>query len=108
MRKKIHLTIDKYMLQKIDFISSELYLPKGIIFDALMTYSLRKQLTPSRSDAIREKITTTVNPDTWLNFKEYCDLNHFKYNQLVETALSKDYRNFLSKIKASKSNSENN
>ncbi len=102
MRKKIHLTIDEKVLQKINFVSSELYIPVGIIFDSLMEYSMKKQCRPLPADNNRQKITTTVNPDSWIRFKAYCDKNDYNYNKIIEASFNKQYRNYMRKIKNTK------
>lgn len=99
MRTKIHLTIDKKVLQKIEFISSELYIPMGVIFDSLIEYSLKKQCAPLKTVVQRKKITTTVNPDSWNRFKAYCNVNHYKYNNILEASFNKKYRSYIRQIK---------
>lgn len=101
MRRKIHITIDEKILKKIEYIASELYISKSIIFDNLMEYTIKRQIKPSSGNIKRKKITTTVNPIIWHHFKEYADNNNLKYNALLEEALLKSYRNFTRKIKKS-------
>lgn len=102
MRKKIHITLDIDLLNKLDFLSTQLYISKGHILDNLIAYSLKKELKPISRNIERKKITTTVNPLLWENYKNYADLHNYKYNTLLETAFYKQYRNYIRKIKSSK------
>lgn len=94
MRKKIHLTMAKDSLDKIESISTYLYIPKGILIDNLLEYVLRNEINCSHKKLNRNKLTTTVNPDLWREFKEYADLHKYKYNYLLEEALSLEYKKY--------------
>jgi hypothetical protein len=99
MRKKIHLTMDEDSLDKIESMSTYLYIPKGIVIDNLLEYVLRNEINCSHKNLNRSKLTTTVNPDLWKEFKEYADLHRYKYNHLLEEALSYEYKKYEKKIK---------
>jgi hypothetical protein len=102
-RIKIHLTLDKSTYKKFEYISSQLYITKGLIIDELIEYVLKKELKCEYKLRDRYKITTTVNPNSWINFKKYADNNKLKYNQLIELAMSKRYSHYTRKIKLIKS-----
>lgn len=100
MRQKIHLTLDTKTLIKVDYISSKLYISKGNIFDALIKYALKVNLQPTFVHHEKSKITTTVNPLLWEDFKTYADSNNYKYNILLDAAMQKQYKSYLKKIQA--------
>ncbi|QXM06630.1 hypothetical protein [Crassaminicella indica] len=99
-RLKIHLTFNKATHKKLDYISTKLFITKGSIIDELIEYILKKELACKYTHYDRDKLTTTVNPSFWIQFKEYADENKFKYNHLIELAMSKRYRHYLRKIQA--------
>lgn len=104
MRKKIHITMDKNSLDKIEYMSTNLYIPKGILIDNLLEYVVRYEIKCSHQRLNRIKLTTTVNPDLWQEFKEYADSHKYKYNHLLEEALSIKYKQYEKKIKNKISN----
>lgn len=98
MRKKIHLSLDVNTINKIEFICSNLLIPKGVLLDSLMDYALKKRILTKHNNHDRKKLTTTVNPIIWNNFTQYADSYKLKYNALLEEAMKRSYRNYLRKI----------
>lgn len=101
-RIKIHLTLNQSTIKKLKHISHELFITKGMIIDDLIEYVIKKGLTCQYTNHSRYTLTTTVNPILWASFKEYADINEYKYNYLIELAVSKRYRYYTRKIKLMK------